>query len=130
MTVPVEWPQFDPETNVRLVESPEPFVENIPEDLMEDLTFWNHFYDIMIPRDDSGEHFLTSRNFYLYYRNLKSNHQYSKIHPRICYKFGERGLRYIGPTLRESLPYHLRNINSNGLFRNKLKFTYFTSMIQ
>ena len=95
MTVPVEWPQFDPETNVRLVESPEPFVENIPEDLMEDLTFWNHFYDIMIPRDDSGEHFLTSRNFYLYYRNLKSNHQYSKIHPRICYKYGERGLSHI-----------------------------------
>ena len=58
MTVPVEWPQFDPETNVRLVESPEPFVENIPEDLMEDLAFWNHMYDISIPRV-SGKYDLT-----------------------------------------------------------------------
>jgi len=53
--------------------------------------------------------------------NLRSNHQKLLKMPRICNKYGERAFSYAGPTLWNSLPYDLRNINSNALFRNKLK---------
>ena len=54
--MPVEWPQFDSSKNNRLVESPEPFVEEIPQDLQEDLEFWNNIYDeVAIPRTESAD---------------------------------------------------------------------------
>ena len=62
--------------------------------------------------------------------NLRSNNKKLLKIPRVCNKYGERGFSYTGPTLWNSLPYHLRNINCNALFRNKLKTHLFHNSYQ
>ena len=53
--VPVEWSQFDPNTNLRLVQRPDAFVENIPQDVLDDYKWSNDFYEIAEPRTDEGK---------------------------------------------------------------------------
>ena len=62
--------------------------------------------------------------------NLTSNYQKLLKMPKICNKFVERAISYAGPTLWNSLPYHLWNINHNALFRNKVKIHLFHNSYQ
>ena len=53
--------------------------------------------------------------------NLRSNHQNLLKVPMSSTKYGERAFSCIAPLLWNSLPYHLRSVNKNEVFRNKLK---------
>ena len=57
--------------------------------------------------------------------NLRSNNQKLLKVPRSNTKYGERAFSSIAPLLWNSLPYHLRNVNKNEMFRSKLKTQLF-----
>jgi hypothetical protein len=53
--------------------------------------------------------------------NLRSNDQNVLKVPRCNTKYGERAFSCIAPKLWNNLPHHMRKIDSNDIFRSKLK---------